>query len=186
MGWNVDYSKILNPSRRIVMIFGLPVLLALVYWFYELAWQFYMPILFVGPSLLGLFLIITLVIYFIDKHFKTGLKKYAKTALVILMSLPIFYLPSTVFLDYLCDKQGDKVISAIKEYKPAYHILPVSLDDEYFDGMPKSNLLGQEFFFQKFYDKEIKDTSFYVEYKSFHKMTAYKAEFVDKWGRDDH
>lgn len=160
--------------------------LALLYWFYELAWQFSMPIFFVGPSLLGLFLFSTLIIYFIDNHFKTGLKRYAKAGLVILMALLILYLPATVFFDYLCDKQGDKVISAIKKHKSAYHILPASFNEEYFDRIPKSNLMGQEFFFRKFYDKEIKDTSFYIEYKSFHGMTAFKAEFADKWGRDDH
>lgn len=134
-----------NPSYKELTVFGIVMtpIVCLGIWSCSFSWI--PPMEFILLGLLALGVIAAILAMRLDNHLPARFHKYAWTLVGLLASFWMLWYPVRSLLLAESKSRGEMLSDRIEQFRNEKGTCPASLDDPYFDGLPKWSAIGTKF-----------------------------------------
>ena len=164
-------NMLTKPGPFILFLYGLTVVLAILYAFYRLSLPFFNIFQSEALKVLAPLFIFLVFTFYIDAKRKTQLKRYSILAIILFICSLIINPSIKTFIVKDTEMRGEKLVKAIRNYKLKFGFLPKSLDEPFFNDYPTTALIHRPFYYH--FDKVINnDTTFIIYTYSFDGLKA--------------
>lgn len=173
-----------RPGIFQLIAFGLvatTVLLLLIYRV-SFSWWFYKENFFIFIILpVIIFLILSL---WIDRQFKTKIKRYSILTMVLLLVSLLVFIPIKKWLLEDTEARGEILIKAIEDYKIQFGHYPQHINGPYFKDVPNTALINRRFRY-RVYQVDSNRLTYVIYCASFNGQFAYRYEGRHDWAYAD-
>lgn len=161
-------DKIVRPKKMQLIYFSFIISPFLIYVLYIIS-MVWIPNFIALLKILYLFVaFVFLVSWLIDKYNNTKLKLYTALVAILLSTYALLSYPARNFLIRKTEAQVVKIGQSIEKYKLQTGKYPENFDDDFFMDVPKKSFIGTNISVDIGWRDGIKDTTCYIEYRSFY------------------